>query len=95
MQFKGYWPLGFCMTSDSLDRFAQLLVDAVRIVGDRPLDAQLERHLNDQLPPTGGLFQSIFQSCRDAIAAGWMCNRSAGGIRYGRVIKPAQQLGRF
>jgi hypothetical protein len=84
------------MTSnDSLDRFAHLLVDAVRIVGDRPLDAQLEQQLNDQLPPTGSLFQSIFQSCCDAIAAGWMCNRSAGGIRYGRVIKPAQQLGRF
>ncbi|MGB0129105.1 MAG: DUF4863 family protein, partial [Rhodocyclaceae bacterium] len=32
--------------------------------------------------------QAIFDACRAAIAEGWMCEREAGGIRYGRVIRP-------
>jgi hypothetical protein len=35
----------------------------------------------------------IFAACKAAIADGWMCNREAGGIRYGRVIKPDPALG--
>ena len=31
---------------------------------------------------------AIARACREAIRDGWMCNREAGGIRYGRVVKP-------
>jgi hypothetical protein len=45
---------------------------------------------------TGGtVFNRIFASCRAAIAAGWMCQREAGGIRYARVLRPLPRTGDF
>jgi hypothetical protein len=58
----------------------------------RALDATLQAELNRRFPSAGAEFQSIFAACRAAIAGGWMCNREAGGIRYGRVIKPDPEL---
>ncbi len=29
------------------------------------------------------------------VAEGWLCNREGGGIRYGRVFKPAEDLQGF
>jgi hypothetical protein len=29
------------------------------------------------------------------VAAGWLCNREGGGIRYGRIFKPADDLHGF
>jgi hypothetical protein len=78
-----------------IERFAQLLTRAADAIGDRPLDESLAEHLNRELPADGAEFQAIFSACRDAIAVGWMCNRSAGGIRFGRVIKPKTQLDRY
>jgi hypothetical protein len=78
-----------------LQDFAQLMLRAARTVGDHPIDGALELKLNQELPADGDEFRRIFQACREAIAAGWMCQRSAGGIRFGRIIKPAGLLGRF
>jgi len=78
-----------------LHDFAQLMLRAVRIVEDHPIDAALELKLNQELPAAGEDFQRIFQTCHEAVAAGWMCQRSAAGIRFGRVIKPGGLLGRF
>jgi hypothetical protein len=75
--------------------FTQILLSVARAVGDHPIDPALELKLNRELPADGEEFQRIFQACREAIAAGWMCQRSAAGIRFGRVIKPAGMLGRF
>jgi hypothetical protein len=57
-----------------------------RIQG-KPLDAKLEVELNAAWPAGGKTFKGIFDACREAIEAGWMCNREAGGIKFGRVIK--------
>jgi hypothetical protein len=75
----------------SADLKALLAPVATRLAGCA-LDASLQAELNRVFPATGGEFQAIFAACRAAIAAGWMCNREAGGIRYGRVIKADPQL---
>src|SRR5262249_60886796 len=54
----------------------------------RALDAALEAELNRTLPAGGPVVRSVFDACRDGIAAGWMCNREHAGIKYGRVVKP-------
>jgi hypothetical protein len=54
----------------------------------RPLDAALAHDLNDSLPGDGADVAAIARACREAIRDGWMCSREAGGIRYGRVVKP-------
>ncbi|CAG0997664.1 hypothetical protein BURK1_02641 [Burkholderiales bacterium] len=72
----------------SIDDFTALVSRVTARAADRPLDAALARDLNDALPGHGPAVGAIAQACRDAIRAGWMCNREAGGIRYGRVVKP-------
>jgi len=54
-----------------------------------PLDATLEARLQQALPPGGPEFRALLEACRAGIAAGWMCSREGGGIRYGRVVKPS------
>jgi hypothetical protein len=69
------------------ESFGQLIARITTRLSGRSLDQQLEEDLNRDLPPTGSDYGAILRSCQAAIAAGWMCNREAGGIRYGRVIK--------
>ena len=71
----------------SAEAFTTLVARVTGRVANRPLDAALARELNGALPGDGPEVAAIAAACRDAIGAGWMCNREAGGIRYGRVVK--------
>jgi len=70
------------------EAFSELIASVSRRIEGKALDKRLEAELNAVFPPDGDAFQDIFRACRDAVAAGWMCNREGGGIKYGRVIKP-------
>jgi len=70
------------------EAFSELIASVSRRIEGKALDQRLEAELNAEFPPDGDAFQDIFRACRDAVAAGWMCNREGGGIKYGRVIKP-------
>lgn len=71
-----------------LEAFTALIAALAARVANKPLDAALERELNQALPATSAEYQQIFAACQAAIAAGWMCNREMGGVKFGRVIKP-------
>jgi hypothetical protein len=75
--------------------FREILSQVTTRIEGRSLDSDLEADLNSEFPADGAVTAAIFTACRDAIAEGWMCNREAGGIRYGRVIKADSGLGRF
>ena len=77
------------------ETFTDLLAPIARRAAGKPLDRVLEDDLNRAVPPDGDAFRDVFAACREAIAAGWMCNREAGGIRYGRVIKPGPAMHGF
>jgi hypothetical protein len=70
------------------EQFHALIAPVTELVQDKPLDAKLEAELNAAYPAGGPAFKGIVEACNQAIAAGWMCNREAGGIKFGRVIKP-------
>src|SRR5574340_208231 len=53
-----------------------------------PVDKELERVLNAEYPAGGPFYNRVLEACKAAIAAGWMCNREGGGIKFGRVVKP-------
>lgn len=74
------------------EHFRTLLKPVTDHLAGRPLDAALDASLNAAFPADGPVFASIEAACKAAIAAGWMCNREGGGIKYGRVIKPDAQL---
>ncbi|MBK6396371.1 MAG: DUF4863 family protein [Betaproteobacteria bacterium] len=72
----------------SVEDFTAIIARVTGHVSGRPLDGALARDLNDSLPGDGADVAAIARACREAIRDGWMCNREAGGIRYGRVVKP-------
>ena len=75
--------------------FRELIGDLTTRIAGRPLDADLDRWLNEQHGPGSASYEAIKSACIDAVAAGWMCEREGGGIRYGRVLKAADDLHRF
>src|SRR5258706_16338424 len=77
------------------ERFRELVTGITGRSAGKPLDPQLEAELNRSFPAGGPEYGALFDACRAAIAAGWMCAREAGGIRYGRVIKPDAGTGGF
>lgn len=77
------------------EKFRGLLSPITAAIAGKPLDATLEAELNRRFPPGSETFDTVYAACREAIAAGWMCNREAGGIKFGRVLKPAPELDGF
>lgn len=69
-------------------QFEALMADLTAQLVGRPLDGSLADWLNAEVPAGGPVFTAVADACRQAIAAGWMCNREHAGIKYGRVIKP-------
>jgi hypothetical protein len=83
------------MTQISPDSFkAQIAALTARIAG-RPLDAELDAWLNREHGAHSATFRDLQASCEAGVAAGWLCNREGGGIRYGRIFKPDEALHGF
>jgi hypothetical protein len=61
----------------------------------RPLDAGLDAWLNAEHGPSSATYTRLKQGCQAGVADGWLCDREGGGIRYGRVFKPAADLHGF
>lgn len=74
------------------DQFHALMREVTRLTAGQPLDAALQESLNREAGPHSALFREIYAACRQGVTEGWMCSREGGGIRYGRVIKPAPDL---
>jgi hypothetical protein len=79
----------------SPETFGALIANFTSQIQDRSLDQRLEDDLNRLFPAGGPDAHALLDSCQAAIAAGWMCNREAGGIKYGRVIKSGIQTHGF
>ena len=77
------------------ETFTDLIATVTSRIEGRPLDAELQSDLNRFFPADRADYRRIRDACRSAIAAGWMCNREAGGIKYGRVIKPGPRTHGF
>lgn len=75
--------------SSSIGAFTALIARVTARLADRPLDAEMAHELNRTLPGDGPEVTAIAAAIRDAIRDAWMCQREAGGIRYGRVVKPS------
>jgi hypothetical protein len=70
------------------ERFTDLIAGLTATLNGRALDASLAEALNREHGPDSASYRALFDACRAGVAAGWMCEREAGGIRYGRVVKP-------
>jgi hypothetical protein len=77
------------------DLFRQQMAALTARIRGRPLDADLDAWLNAECGPGSAAYREIEASCRAGVAAGWLCPREGGGIRYGRIFKPADDLHGF
>jgi hypothetical protein len=72
-----------------LEELQKLVNEVTRPLLGRNLDSKVETWLNDELPPASATYRGLFDTCSAGAAAGLICNREAGGIKFGRVIKPS------
>lgn len=75
--------------------FQTLMTGLTSDIAGRPLDHRLADDLNRRFGPGSDTYNALFDACRAAIDAGWMCKHEADGIRYGRVIRPTPELHGF
>ena len=80
------------MTPADLHAALAPITDAI---AGRPLDADLEAWLNAEHGAGSASHARLAEVCRAGVAEGWLAQREGGGIRYGRVFKPAPELGDF
>ncbi|MCW5633933.1 MAG: DUF4863 family protein [Rubrivivax sp.] len=61
----------------------------------RALDMELDAWLNEHHGAGSPTFAALAAACRAGVRDGWLCEREGGGIRYGRIFKPADDLAGF
>lgn len=75
--------------------YRQLLVDITNQIQGRALDTQLDEWLNECHGVQSDTYQEIKRLTFTGVKEGWLCNREAGGLKYGRIFKPADDLNGF
>ena len=76
-------------------QFRQQIVALTSHLAGKALDQDLQTWLNATHGVNSPTYLQLEQSCRQGVAEGWLCEREAGDIRYGRVFKPAPDLQGF
>ncbi|HXY21947.1 MAG TPA: DUF4863 family protein [Burkholderiaceae bacterium] len=75
--------------------FREQIAQLTEQLSGRALDAELDAWLNSQYGPASPIYARLKSACEAGVAEGWLCNREGGGIRYGRIFKPAPDLHGF
>jgi len=76
-------------------QFRAHLVELTTQLAGRTLDASLADWLNANHGPGSTTYEQLRHGCETGVAEGWLCDREGGGIRYGRIFKPAPDLHGF
>ncbi|MGB4059706.1 MAG: DUF4863 family protein [Burkholderiaceae bacterium] len=75
--------------------FKELLQGVTAHLHNRPLDTDLHTWLNTEYGPHTAMYQALKAACEVGVADGWLCQREAGGLKYGRIFKPDAELQGF
>jgi len=79
----------------SQDKFNDIMGTIAKAIADKPVDASLAAFLTANYGPDSPAFKDVEALCREGEAAGWICGREQGGIKFGRCIKPGGVAGKF
>ncbi len=77
------------------EKFRSLLSSLTQKIAGRELNQVLSDWLNSAYGVNTEHYQSLKSLCQLGVTEGWLCNREGGGIKYGRVFKPADDLAGF
>jgi len=76
-------------------RFKTRLAAVTTQIHHRPLNSALDEWLNANLGTDTPTYRELKQSCEEGVAQGWLCKYEGGGLRYGRIFKPSEDLHGF
>ena len=76
-------------------QFREQIAELSAQLAGRALDASLDAWLNAEHGAATATYARLKRSCETGVAEGWLCDREGGGIRYGRIFKPAPDLNGF
>jgi len=77
------------MTVEEFQGLIKVVTDAI---AGKPVDESLAAYLNETFPPESEAFKAIESACHTGAKEGWLCENEHGGIKYGRPIKPTDDL---
>ncbi len=72
--------------------FRQQVAALTAEIAGRPVDSALDDWLNTHHGTGSASYNALKAACEAGVAEGWLCDREGGGIRYGRIFKPADDL---
>ncbi|WP_037312660.1 DUF4863 family protein [Ruegeria halocynthiae] len=75
--------------------FIQLVDKIASAIADDALDADLEAKLNTEFSASTDDFKALGNLCAEGERDGWLMAREAGGIKFGRPVKPGMIAGNF
>lgn len=75
--------------------FAEVVGGIAADIAGKPVDQSLQAYLNETYPADGETFARLKVLCAEGEAEGWLMAREAGGIKFGRAIKPGAEAGSF
>jgi Domain of unknown function (DUF4863) len=75
--------------------FRSQIAELTAQIAGRDLDAALDAWLNQTHGVGSTTYESLKAACRSGVAEGWLANREGGGIKYGRIFKPSDDLQGF
>ena len=73
---------------------AQIAALTQQIAG-QALDQNLDAWLNQHHGAGSASYQQLKATCIQGVAEGWLCKYEGGGLRYGRIFKPSDDLHGF
>ena len=79
----------------SVKQFRQQITELTRQLAGKALNEDLQTWLNQAHGVNSPTYRKLEHSCRRGVDEGWLCEHEAGGIRYGRVFKPSEDLQEF
>ena len=75
--------------------FRALIAPLTQAIAGKPLDASLDDWLNQHHGVGSESYQQLKAACITGVAEGWLCKYEGGGLRYGRIFKPSEDLHGF
>ena len=79
----------------SHQQFNSLVGQIADRIADLPVNDEMAQVLNAEFGLGSDAFQQLSDLCAEGEAEGWLMAREAGGIKFGRPIKPGAEAGRF
>jgi hypothetical protein len=77
------------------DTLHRLIRELTASIHQRPLDEHLHSWLNAEAGAGTPVYEQLKATCEQGVREGWLCSREAGGIRFGRIFKAADDLHGF